>query len=507
MSESRTHYTIKNVLFGYVASLSALVIGFVSRYLFVKYLDIAYLGVSGLFANVLGVLSFAELGFGTAINFGLYKPVAQRDRTKIKALMGLYKKVYLTISVIVLSIGLFLIPFLKYIINDPGNIGGLQEIRAYYLVFLLNTVITYLVSYKYSLANAEQRTYIQTNFETITTFITTVFQIISLVIFKNYMAYLVAGLIANVALKVAANFYLNKRYPILKEENIEKLDEEEMGRIKKDIKGLIFHRLGEISVYQTDNIIISAFISLEIVGKISNYTMIIDGISKFTNATFNSFIASFGNLIALEDRKKQSQIFREYKFIGFWGYGFCSIMLYIFLSPLIGWLFGDKLVIDELSIALICLDFYFRGHRICINNIKTAGGVFYQDRYVAFLQAFLNLVLSIFLANIMGLPGVYIGTVVQGIVANIIKPYYIYRDIFHEKIGSYYRKSLEYCGVFLLVAVICRLLKEYFLLSVTLLSMLGMGIVIAVVINLIFLLFNFRREEFRSIVRKVGTKL
>ncbi len=506
MTESRTHLTIKNALFGYMASVASLLIGFISRYLFMEYLDVAYLGVSGLFANVLGILSFAELGFGTAINFGLYKPVAQKDTVKIKTLMQFYKRVYLVIAFIVLCIGLIFIPILKFIIKDPGNVGSISDIQMYYIVFLINTVVTYFVSYKYSLANAEQRTYIQTNFEMLTTLVITLAQIIAIVILQNYMAYLVVGLVVNVIIKVIINYYLNKRYPVIKERDAEKLDELEMSRIKKDVKGLIFHRLGEISVYQTDNIIISAFISLETVGKISNYTMFIDGITKFTNATFNSVIASFGNLIALEDEKKQLKIFEVYKFIGFWVYGFCSIMLYIFLSPFINWLWGGRLVVDELSVALICLDFYFRGHRICVNNIKTAGGIFYQDRYVAFLQAVINLVLSIYLANIFGLPGVYMGTVVQGIVANIIKPYYVYRDIFHEKIGRYYRQSFGYCIIFLITAIVCRILKKYLLVNLTLFVLLRSGIIIAIIINLLFALFSIRREEFKSIVRKIMHK-
>lgn len=507
MNESRTHFTVKNAIFGYIGSALSLVLGFVSRYLFVRNLDIAYLGVSGLFANVLGVLSFAELGFGTAINFGLYKPVAQKDSKKIKSLMQLYKKVYLSISIIVLTIGICVTPFLEMIINDPGNVGSLRDIRIYYLIFLLNTVLSYVVSYKYSLANAEQRTYIQTNIETITTLLTTVIQICSIIIFHSYMVYLVSGLVVNLLVKICTNYYLNKRYPILIEKGKEKIDEEEMSRIKKNVKGLIFHRFGEVSVYQTDNIIISAFISLEIVGKISNYTMIIDGISKFTNATFNSFIASLGNLIATEDEKKQYRIFCEYKFIGFWIYGFCSIMLYIFLSPFLEWVFGGNFLIDEFSVTLICLDFYLRGQRICINNIKTAGGVFYQDRYVAFLQAILNLVLSIVFANWIGLAGVYLGTVLQGAVANIIKPYYVYRDMFHMKVNAYYKLSTSYFLMYILTALICRAVKGYLLVQSTLLSLMIIGVLCIILINVFFLLFGFRREEFRSVIRKVKYKL
>ena len=115
---SRTANTIRNVLYGYVSTAVTMVLQFVSRTVFIQTVGVYYLGINGLFASVLGILSLTELGIGSAINFSLYKPVAEKDYEKIKALMGLYKKAYRVIAAIVTVIGLALIPFLPYLVND-----------------------------------------------------------------------------------------------------------------------------------------------------------------------------------------------------------------------------------------------------------------------------------------------------------------------------------------------------------------------------------------------------
>ena len=169
---SRINNATRNIKYGYVGMIVQLVLGFISRTVFIYTLGVTFLGVNGLYTNVLGVLSLAELGFGTAMNYSLYKPIAAiGDLEKIKSLMNLYKRAYRVIALVVSVMGLLLVPFLKYIIKDPGNIS-IDELTIFYLIFLFNTVSTYFVAYKYSLVNAEQKNYIQTNIQAITTLIT-----------------------------------------------------------------------------------------------------------------------------------------------------------------------------------------------------------------------------------------------------------------------------------------------------------------------------------------------
>src|SRR5699024_6317560 len=129
-------------------------------------------------------------------------------------------------------LGLLVIPFLPYLATDTGDIGN---ISIYYLIFLFNTVTSYFVSYKFSLLNANQKNYIYTNVDLVFRVITTIIQIIVLVIYKSFLIYLLVGAFVSVIQKIALNYYLNKIYPYLTEKVDGKLDKEELEPIKKNI--------------------------------------------------------------------------------------------------------------------------------------------------------------------------------------------------------------------------------------------------------------------------------
>ena len=140
MEESRTAYVKKNIFYNYVSTIITSLFSIACRTIFVYTLGADYLGVSGLFTNVLGVLSFTELGIGAAIIFALYKPIAINDNEKVKSLLALYKKAYRLIAVIVSIIGLALIPFLDVLVKTEIPI---TEIRLYYCIFLFLLFIFY----------------------------------------------------------------------------------------------------------------------------------------------------------------------------------------------------------------------------------------------------------------------------------------------------------------------------------------------------------------------------
>ena len=189
-------------------------------------LDETLLGINGLYTGVLSMLSMAELGIGTALNYSLYGPVARKDYDKIKSYMLLYKKSYRIIGAVVAVIGLALVPFLKYFIKSPGNYG-MQELTVYYLIFLFNTVSTYFVSYKYSLVNAEQKNYIQTNVLTITKLVTVILQMVVLLLTANFLFYLLTAAMVELIQKIYVSRYLDKLYPYLKDKDVKPLEKEE----------------------------------------------------------------------------------------------------------------------------------------------------------------------------------------------------------------------------------------------------------------------------------------
>ncbi len=492
----RVKHAAKNIAFGYVGNIASMILGFILRSVFIMKLNETLLGVNGLYTSVLSMLSLAELGIGTALNYSLYGPVARKDTEKIKSYMQLYKKAYYSIAVVVAVIGIGISPFLRYIIKNPGAYT-VRELTIYYYIFLFNTVSTYFVSYKYSLVNAEQKNYIQTNVATLTKLVTVVLQIIVLFLTRNFMVYLLTAAGVELLQKIFVNQYLNYKYPYLKEKNIAKLAKEETAEIVNKTKALVCHKVGDVARLQTDSIIISSFVSVTLVGVVDNYNYVINSVSGFVNIIFNSVISSFGNLIATENKEKQFSLFKVYRFFACWIYGFSAIGFWILLTPLVDLWLGEGWLLSGAIVGCILVDYYFKGDRIVLSNYKTAAGVFEQDKYLALIQGAVNLVISIVLVQKIGLIGVYIGTIVSGLIANITKPIIIYKTCFDKKAWSYFADSIKYLITLVITGACIYGISMVVMTEVTFVSFCLMAVIITVVYNVIFLVVFGRCEEFQ----------
>lgn len=503
----RIQHVIKNIIFGYIGSIATMFLGFAVRTVFIMRLDSTLLGVNGLYTGVLSMLSLAELGIGTALNFSLYKPVAEKNYEKIKSYMLFYKKAYLTIAAVIAGLGLALIPFLRYLIKNPGSYS-MRELTIYYLIFLFNTVSTYFVAYKYSLVNAEQKNYIQTNIQTVTKLITTILQIVGLLLFSNFLIYLLTAALVELLQKLYVNYYLNHLYPYLIKKNIQPLSKSETKEIGDKTKALVYHKVGDAARLQTDSMIISSFIQVSVVGMVDNYNMIINSVSYFVNIIFNSVISSFGNLIATESKEKQYEVFQVYRFVANWLYGLSGIGFYMLLSPLIYLWIGEEWILNNWVIGLILIDYYFKGERIVLHNFKTAAGIFEQDKYLTFLQGVVNLIISIVLVQKIGLIGVYIGTIVSGLMANAIKPFIIYKYCFEMGAKQYFIDALKNIGLLIVVLVLLLPIGSFVLGSkITLIRFLVVGIVVVLVYNICAFCFYKRTDEMKYLKRLLVEKL
>ena len=412
----------KNILFGYISNFTILLIGLLQRTVFILVLDRTLLGVNSLYTDILSMLSLAELGIGSALNYSLYKPVANEDQEKIKSYMRLYKKAYLAIAGVIAVIGLALTPFLPHLLKDSGQIA-VRDLTIYYLIFLFNTVSTYFVAYKYSLSNAQQRNYIQTNIATITKIATVFAQIVILLLTRNFLLYLLTQAVVELVQKIFVSIYFNRLYPYLRERDVKKLEPEETRIVVTKTKALMFHKIGDVARLSTDSIIITYFMNVVWVGIVGNYTMIITYAANFISVIFNSVISGFGNLVATESREKQYAMFRVYRFFACWLYGFAAVGFWLLLTPLVTGLWLDESWrLGQTVLTLILIDLYFKGGRVVLVNFKIAAGVFEQDKYLALIQGAVNLVLSIVGIQYIGLAGVYVGTVVSGLMANLIQP-------------------------------------------------------------------------------------
>lgn len=497
----------KNIIFGFVSNIVIILMNFLLRDIFIRMLGRTLLGVNGIYTDVLSVLSLTEMGIGTALNYSLYKPVAQGDREKIKSYMQFYKRAYLSIAGVITVLGIAISPFLKYILKNPGSLS-IRELTLYYYIFLFNTVISYFVTYKYSLVNAEQKNYIQTNITTVTKIVVTLVQIVVLVITKNFLFYLLAQSLVEVLQKIFVSVFLGRMYPYLKDKDVAKLSREDTQVVASKTRALICHKVGDVARLQTDKIIISSFVNVDTSAVVDNYVYIITYVGNFVNIIFDSVISGFGNLVATESKERQYQLFKVYRFFACWLFGFGAVGFWHLLSPLIGGLWLDESwMVSELTVTLLVVDFYLKGGRTVLLNFKIASGLFEQDRYLPLIQGGVNLVVSIILVQKIGVAGVYVGTLVSGILANLIRPMIIYRVCFDRRPWSYFVDSCKYMAVILAVALVVIPVRHAVMGQVTVFTFAAMVLIITVLYNTVFLLMFHRTDEFAYLWNVVASKI
>jgi hypothetical protein len=331
-------------------------------------------------------------------------------------------------------------------------------------------------------------------------------------VIPNLYLYLLADAAVQLIQKLFVNNYLNRLYPYLTDKDVTPLSTEEHSEIWRKTRALVLHKVGDVARLQTDTLIISSFIEVGMAAVVGNYTMVTGTIANFVNIIFNSVISGFGNLIATESKEKQFKTFKVYRFFASWVYGFSACGFFILLQPLIYlWIvqkYGPDWMLGNLAVYLFLTDYYFKGDRIVLSNYKTAAGVFEQDKYLALIQGIVNLVISIVLVQKIGLAGIYVGTVVSGLIANITKPIIIYRVCFDKSSISYFADSAKYIITEAATILVLYLLGTVIMKNITILSFALMIVIVTVVFNAVFLIIYHKTEEYEYlkgiVLRKLG---
>ena len=501
---SRTENAIRNTKYAFISKVSALILGFISRTVFVYFLGDALLGVNSLYTDVLTALSFAELGFGTALVYAMYAPVARNDTEYVIKLLDYYKWIYRIIAGIVAILGIAIIPFLQYLVKNAKGLT-LFELRLYFAIFLFNTVTSYFVTYKFSYLNALQKNYLSTNINTAINFVTVIVQIIVILVFRNFLLYLLAQSLIGVLSKIFVIQYLDRKFPILKEKPEVPLSREEKQPIFNEVRGLVVHQFSSVAVHQTDSMIISSLTGLGViaVGFVNNYNLLINGVLGFVVQVFHSFTSGFGNLAAESSKERFREVFYTANFINFWMYGFCSIAFFVLVPPFITLWLGPGRLIDTMSFLLIIINCYLQGQCIVYGNARAAVGNFNKDKWWSFTQAIVNLVVSIVCAKAFGLVGVYIGTVTSRLVYVIFRPYSTYSMMFEESCKRYYIVLAKYFLSTAFAGAVTYALTYKLLASVTIVKFILAVFIVGIVPNLIILVMYFRSREFKGVTYRL----
>lgn len=442
--KSRTEYSAKNTTVAMFARVLAILLGFCTRVVFTHTLSEEYVGINGLFTDILNVLALSELGIGTAITYALYKPIAEKNVEKQKSLMQLYKHFYRIVAAVVLFVGLMVIPFMDVLIK---NEQGVENLTFLYLLYLANSVISYLLIYKRTLLDAYQLSYIGVLYQTFFLILQNLVQIVVLIATKNFILFLMILLICTLLNNLCISNKANRMYPFLKEKSVQPLSKGEKQEIYQNIKAMLMHKIGNVVVNNTDNLLLSSMIGIVSVGIYSNYYLVIGSVRQVLNQVFQGITASVGNLGVEESRERVKRIFEVAFFIGQWLFGFATICLFELLTPFVTLSFGQQYVFETDVTLVLCLNFYFTGMRQATLVFRDSLGLFWYDRYKSLVEALINLVSSIILGYYFGVIGIFIGTLLSTVTTSLwVEPYMLYKHRLQAPARQYFLKyALYFC--------------------------------------------------------------
>ena len=434
-SESRRLNSIRNIIFGYGNQILTMVLSFIGRTVFIQVLGEGYLGINGLFSDVLMMLSMADLGFGTAMVYSFYKPVADRDEKKIAALIHFYKKIYNFIAISVAVIGIALVPFLKYLVNLEQ---GIPYIEVYYLFFLANTVVSYLFVYKTSIINASQKNYLVSQYQAIVNIVKTVVQILVLIIFHNYFVYLFVNILATIVNNLIASHKADMLYPEIKKSQ-EKLDAQTKKSIFENMKSIFLYKVSGVALNGTDNTLISIIVGTVWVGIYSNYNMVLNVLNNFINIIFSSVTASVGNLIVTEKPEKRYEVFKILQTISLIIAACAVVVMYSLINDLIYVWLGEKFVLNNHVLIAIMCNFYLVNILRPIWAYREATGLYMQTKYVMLIAAGINIVLSIVGGIFFGMSGILFSSAIARLSTYFwYEPKLLFKEYFEKNVKGYY---------------------------------------------------------------------
>lgn len=498
-SESRLKNSIRNSAFGLFAEVTTLILGFIVRSVFVKCLAEDYLGVNGLFTNILQVLSFAELGIGNAIVFSLYKPIRDKDSLRIRQYVYFYKSAYKIIGFIVAILGLALVPFLNVIIVDKPDIP--DNLIIIYLLYLANTVLSYFLVWKRTFMTANQERYIGTVVEQIFTIVQVIVQIVLLYTTHNFILYLATMIVCNQVRNVIISHICSKRYPVVNEKPQVELTKDEKKSIFDNVKALMVYKLSGVVLGSTDNILIQAIINFRSVSLYSNYSMLITNFRLLANQLLNGITASVGDLNASEDNNAKEDVFFKLLFVSFWLYGLLCVGFAVTANSLIAAWLGDKFNLSWSIVMAIAFSFYVEGMQFAGFTYRTTMGLFKESVAAPVVSAIINIILSIVLGYKMGMAGIFIATGVSRLVTTTWVDGYL---VFKKRLGkSPVRFYATYVAYFLFAAVVAVLLQAV----LTLFDLYGwIGfikavLITAIVYNGLFVLVFAATRVFRDVLK------
>ena len=422
----------------------------VNRY-FAFYLGVQNLGLMKLFTQLLAYLNLAEIGLASASTYALYKPLAEKNHKQISIIINTITSLYNKIFLFILLVGLLFNPIIPFFIKD--KIVD-KAIYLYWSLYVISTALSYSFV-KYSVLFTANQTF---GFVRLIQGGSRIFcqmlQIFVIIKLQSFLIFILLLILDNIIQYIFYKTHYKKYYSYIFKTEIKDKS------ITKNLKNLFWHKIAGLIVFNTDLILISKFISLEIVGIYASYQMIIQMIMTVINIVLNVLKPKVGKYIAENSKENIFNYWKNLNILSLFNSILFSFCIYKLINDFIILWLGEEFILPELTVFLILINLFVQSFR-GITDIFKDGSGFFDDIHLPISEAMINFILSIILVQYIGLNGVIIGTIVSNIlIICIAKPILVFRRCFDKDIKDYIKIYGNY-----LILIMISLLSYNFILK------------------------------------------
>ncbi|MCT0025106.1 lipopolysaccharide biosynthesis protein [Weissella confusa] len=442
MDETSKKSSIKNVVFAGVALFIAFPVQFVSRYFLIKYFGIDFLGLTGVFNSIIGMINLADLGISGAIVFSLFKPVADKDWPMVRALLSIFKRIYFAIAGVVLLLGLAVVPFLDRIVASEFSS---QMVLALYLMFVVGAASSYTLAYYQTILIVTERNHIISKVNLIWTYLLLGGQIFAIVFLDSKFVYVFfvvfLGFLSNISLR----HIVRKSQPEIVSGTTSHITQEQIKQIKANVFGNFLLRLSGVVVTSTDSLLISAFVGLSQVGIYSNYLILTNFLQKVIVQVLGSLTGNIGVFATKNTGVEGERLFQRLQFFNYLVLNIAVFAIIGAINPFIGLWIGQRYTLDNWTLILIGISFYVMNYRALGWSFTAAYGLADKMKKTAVMEMMANIIFSLTFLVVfkLGLKGVILGTIFSTLLTVAWQnPVVIYKYAFGISVKGYFRRYL-----------------------------------------------------------------
>ena len=481
---------ILNFIFTFFTSL---LLFFQNRY-FVQYLGIETLGIMKLFSQLLQYLNIVELGLGSASAFALYKPLAERDIEKISIILSTLKRSYNKISIVIFSLGLVVTPFLPYFMKiDSFH----KNIYLYWLLYLVNTVSTYLYI-KYVILFTASQEFIYVRFiQSSSKAFYQILQIIFIIKYQSFFIFILLILLDNLTQYILFRIHYERKYFYIYE------TKERYTGLIKDIKNLFWHKIGGLVVFNTDLILISKFVSIEIVGIYASYQLLLQMVLTVSNISVSVMRPKLGRYISMNNKESIYMLFRKINIIFLYIGLLLTMCTYILVDNFIKIWIGTEYILSKLTVQLLMINLLINIFRTIVEVFKETSG-FFDDIQAPIFEAIINLFFSLILGKKYGLEGIIMGTIISNISIIIIyKPILVLKKCFDKGVKEYIKIYGNYLILLIISLVLLNITTKPFIRTDinTWIDWIIYATTISVINGVVLFISFMLNKDFRNIIK------